>query len=64
VVCRGPAIRDVAYVMCNSVPVEVRQRIERGLVERYCTLLADSGVALDPAAAWDQYRLFAMYSWL
>jgi len=64
VVCRGPAIRDVAYVMCNSVPEDVRERIERDLVERYCALLADRGVDLDAAAAWDQYRLFAVYSWL
>ena len=64
VVCRAPAIRDVAYVMCNSVPVDVRERIERELVDRYCAHLAGEGVALDPNDVWDQYRIFAMYSWL
>ncbi len=60
---RSPGLRDVAYVMCNSIPAEVRERDERALVERYCALLGD-GIALDPAAAWDQYRLFAVYSWV
>jgi hypothetical protein len=64
VICRGPAVRDVAYVMCNSVPVDVRERIERDVVERYCARLANGGAHLDLAAAWDQYRLFAVYSWL
>ena len=63
VVCRAPGMRDVAYTMCNSVPRTVREAIERGIVEHYCALLAASGVALDPQAAWDQYRLFAVQSW-
>jgi fructosamine-3-kinase len=64
VICRGPAVRDVAYVMCNSVPVDVRERIERDVVERYCARLAEGSAHLEVAAAWDQYRLFAVYSWL
>ena len=64
VLCRATGMRDVAYVLCNSVPVDVRQAIERGLVERYCELLAAAGIALDPNEAWDQYRLFAVYSWV
>jgi Phosphotransferase enzyme family len=64
VVCRAPGIRDVAYVLCNSVPISVREPIEHGLVARYCELLAAEGVDLDVRAAWDQYRLFAVYSWV
>lgn len=64
VLCRAPGVRDVAYVLCNSVPVDVREATERGLVERYCELLAAAGVALDAAEVWDQYRLFAVYSWV
>ena len=64
VVCAGPGIRDVSYVLCNSVPVEIRERIERELVERYCVLLAEQDVTLDPDVAWDQHRLHAVYSWL
>ena len=64
VVCRAPGIRDVAYTMCNSVPPDVRAALERGLVDRYCELLATEGVTLDPGRTWDQYRVFAVYSWV
>ncbi|HEV2310143.1 MAG TPA: phosphotransferase [Acidimicrobiia bacterium] len=64
VVGRAPGIRDVAYVLCNSVPPDVRTSIERGLIERYCDLLSDAGVALAPEQAWDQYRIHAVYSWV
>ncbi len=61
---RSPGLRDVAYVLCNSIPAEVRAADERALVERYCALLADRGIEIDATAAWDQYRLFAVYSWV
>jgi hypothetical protein len=61
---RSPGLRDVAYVMCNSIPAEVRAADERMLLARYCELLADGGVDLDPDTAWEQYRLFAVYSWV
>jgi hypothetical protein len=64
VLCRAPGMRDVAYVMCNSVPPDIRAATERRLVDRYCALLSEHAIDLDPAAAWDQYRLFAVYSWL
>ena len=64
VVCQAPGIRDVAYTMCNSVPADLREAIERDLVGRYCELLAAYGVALDPEDAWDQYRVHAVYSWV
>jgi hypothetical protein len=64
VLCKAPGMRDVAYVLCNSVPTHVRETIERDLVDRYCALLAAGGVDLDPGAAWDQYRVFAVYSWV
>jgi len=61
---RSPGLRDVAYVLCNSIPAEVRAAEERALVERYCALLAVAGVDLDAEVAWEQYRLFAVYSWV
>lgn len=61
---RSPGIRDVAYVTCQTLEPEARRRLERGLIDRYCECLAMGGVELDPAAAWDQYRLFAIYSWM
>jgi hypothetical protein len=50
--------------MCNSIPPEVREANERGLVERYCGSLAAADIELDVSEAWDQYRLFAVYSWV
>jgi aminoglycoside phosphotransferase (APT) family kinase protein len=64
VVCRAPGMRDVSYVLCNSVPVEVRERIEREVIDRYCEILRGQGVELDPAEAWRQHRLHAVYSWV
>ena len=64
VVCRAHGMRDVAYVLCNSVPQPEREANERALVERYCELLAGAGVDIDAAKAWEQYRLFAVYSWV
>ncbi len=61
---RSPGLRDVAYVLCNSVPAAVRSAQERALLQRYCELLGAYGIDLDPDAAWDQYRLFAVYSWV
>ena len=64
VVCRAHGMRDVAYVLSNSVPPDVREANECDLIERYCELLEAGGVDLDPTEAWDQYRLFAVYSWV
>jgi len=61
---RSPGMRDVAYVLCNSIPAEVRADNERSLIDHYCRLLGDAGIAVDPHAMWDQYRLFALYSWV
>ncbi|MDQ1385655.1 MAG: hypothetical protein QOG65_3034 [Actinomycetota bacterium] len=61
---RSPGLRDVAYVLCNSIPAAVRAADERSWVDLYCSLLGESGVDLDPGAAWEQYRLFAVYSWV
>jgi thiamine kinase-like enzyme len=64
VIGRSPGLRDVAYVLCNSVPAEVRAANERAWLERYCALLGESGIELTPEKAWEQYRLFAVYSWV
>jgi hypothetical protein len=54
---------DVAYVLCGSVPSELRRAHERAWIRRYRDGLAARGVELDEATAWDQYRLFAVYAW-
>jgi aminoglycoside phosphotransferase (APT) family kinase protein len=60
----APGMRDVAYVLCNSVPTELRRASEKDWIGRYRAALTECGVALAADAAWDQYRLFAIYSWL
>ncbi len=54
----APGIRDVAYVLCNSIPTEVRRAVERELVGEYASTLG-----IDTDGAWVGYRLFAVYSW-
>ena len=54
---------DVAYVLCQSVPTELRRAHEQAWVDQYRARLAALGVTLDAAAAWEQYRLFAVYAW-
>jgi hypothetical protein len=61
---RAPGMRDVAYVLCNSIPADVRAACEHSWITRYCALLADAGVTLSFDDAWQQYRLFAIYSWV
>ena len=64
VASRYPGMRDVAYFLCNSLPTEVRRAEQDALVARYRNALVGRGVELDEHTAWDQYRLFATYSWI
>lgn len=64
VASRYPGMRDVAYFLCNSLPTELRRAEQEALVARYRDGLAARGVILDERTAWDQYRLFATYSWI
>jgi hypothetical protein len=57
-------MRDVAYFLCNSIPPEVRRAHQRELLDRYRDVLAAHGAHLDPGLAFEQYRLFAVNSWL
>jgi hypothetical protein len=52
------------YVACNSIPRQVRTANEREWLRRYCVLLGEAGVTLTEDDAWQQYRLFAVYSWV
>lgn len=60
----APGIRDVAYVLCSSIPAATCEAHERALVARYVVGLATAGVGLDLETAWRQYRLFAIYAWI
>jgi hypothetical protein len=64
VASQAPGVRDVAYFLCNSLPVETRRAEQDSLLARYLKALADNGWALDEGAAQEQYRLFSIYSWI
>ena len=64
VASRFPGMRDVAYFLGNSLPTEVRRAEEDALLARYRAALADHGIELEPALQREQYRLFAVYSWI
>ncbi len=64
VISRAPGMRDVAYVLCNSVPADVRAAGEKDWLTRYCARLGAAGLQFAFDDAWRQYRLFAVYSWV
>lgn len=53
-VCRGPALRDVAYFLCNSVDTDLRRAEEDALLHRYLEVLAAAGA---PAPDFETARL-------
>lgn len=61
---RSPAMRDVAYFCCNSIPTDVRRAIEHDLLAAYRARLAELGVAIEAGVVAEQYRLFSVYSWV
>ena len=61
---RLPGMRDVAYFLCNSMSPEQRRSSQDELIARYRAGLAAHGVELDAAVADEQYRIFAVYSWI
>jgi hypothetical protein len=64
VASRAPGVRDVAYFLCNSLPVETRRAEQDSLLGRYREALAANGWTLDAQTVSDQYRLFSIYSWI
>lgn len=65
VVQRGQGMRDVSYFLINSLPTETRQTHQRDLIGLYLVTLRDHGIAVpDFEAAWEQYRLHAIYAWI
>lgn len=56
----GPGVSDVAYFIGAGLPLEMRRRHERALLEGYLRRLGNLGVeVLAAEPAWNQYRLFA-----
>ena len=65
-VMRSKGIEDVAFLLSQSVPVEIRRRIEREQVERYRQGLLAAGVDHydSPESAWQDYRRCVLYLWM
>lgn len=64
-VCRGPGLRDFAYLLCASVETALRRAEEQALLRRYLDALAAAGA---PAPgfddAWRGYRCFVAAGWV
>jgi phosphotransferase family enzyme len=60
---RRTGMWDVAYVLANSVPTELRRAHEGRWLDRYRDALARAGVTVDATTLWEHYRLFTVYSW-
>lgn len=58
----GKGIRDVQYFLINSLPVEILQEEEQGLLQFYVDRLKAHGVELDFDEAWYQYRGFTYHT--
>ncbi|MCX6395271.1 MAG: phosphotransferase [Propionibacteriales bacterium] len=59
---RGHGLRDAAYALVLGLDVEVRRRLERDLLEHYCSALASAGGPRIPGdAAWAGYRRMVAY---
>jgi len=59
-------MRDVAYFMGHSLPIELRRAQETNLIKRYLERLASHGVGSEVPSfekAFDQYRLLIMDGW-
>jgi hypothetical protein len=54
---------DVAYVLANSVPTDLRRAHESRWLDQYRAGLALHGVDVDASILWQQYRLLVVYSW-
>ncbi|SEH53541.1 Ecdysteroid kinase [Mycolicibacterium rutilum] len=65
VLYRAPGMRDVAYFLVTSVPVEVRRAHTDELLQTYLETLARNGVPAVPTRdqAWDALCLFAFDAW-
>lgn len=57
----GPATHDLAYMIGGSFEPAERANVERGLVQRYCELLAAEGVEYSFEQCWQDYRISSLW---
>ena len=63
-VSRSPGLRDVAYFCCNSLPTSCGGRSSTSCSTGTWRSSPGAGVVLDRTTAWEQYRMFSVYSWV
>ena len=64
-ICRGPALRDVAYFLCGSVDTGLRRNEQEAFIQHYLAALAgNGGPELMFEDAWRDYRRFVATGWI
>jgi len=62
---QGPGLRDLSYFLINSVDTNLRRNHEREMIALYVDTLRRHGITeVDADSAWEEYRLFALYTWI
>lgn len=65
VCARAPGMRDVSYLLCNSLSSALREAHEEALIRDYLGALEAHGIAApDFDTAWRQHRSFALYTFI
>ncbi|HKI73882.1 MAG TPA: phosphotransferase, partial [Pseudomonadales bacterium] len=58
----GFAVFDVTYFICQSLQTDLRQNIQRPLIERYVACLKENGVTdYTFEQAWNDYRILILF---
>ncbi|MDE0884859.1 MAG: phosphotransferase [Myxococcota bacterium] len=60
----GQGMRDISYLLVNSLDEKIRLDHQEKLVRHYLAVLADHGVSLAFDVAWRQYRMQSVYAWI
>ena len=60
----GQGMRDISYLLVNSLGEGLRLQHQEELIRHYLAVLADQGIELTFDTAWRQYRLQSVYAWI
>ncbi len=57
-------MRDISYLLVNSLDEKLRLAHQEELIRHYLSVLDDQGINLAFDTAWRQYRLQSVYAWI
>jgi len=60
----GQGMRDISYLLVNSLDEKLRLAHQEELIRHYLAVLAAQGISLAFDTAWRQYRLQSVYAWI